>query len=121
MNPVLRRRIDEAIRRIQNDGAYMRIPAEKGDPDLVLSDCSDEIDRLTKDLMEAHTIITAREGLFNTQLDAYEILKQEHGELSRLLKLITSEFRSDPQSVQCFDLDSIVKPAIALVKKLEKR
>ena len=38
-------------------------------------------------------------------------------EAMRLLSLIAAEFKSDPMSVQCFDIHSIVKPTIALVEK----
>jgi hypothetical protein len=34
-----------------------------------------------------------------------------------LLDLIVAEFRSDPMSVQCFDLNAIVQPSHELVEK----
>jgi hypothetical protein len=43
----------------------------------------------------------------------------EAPELIRLLGLIVAEFKSDPMSVRCFDLECIVQPAIALVEKLK--
>lgn len=40
-------------------------------------------------------------------------------ELLRLLDLIVMEFKSDPTSVACFDLDAIVEPAKAIVDRLQ--
>ena len=42
-------------------------------------------------------------------------------ELLHLLSLLVAEFKSDPLSAECFDLEMIVKPAMALVTKLETR
>jgi len=41
-------------------------------------------------------------------------------ELYRLLDLIVMEFKSDPMSVQLFDLEAIVEPAKAILVKLEE-
>lgn len=36
----------------------------------------------------------------------------------RLIRLIAAEFKSDPMSVQCFDITYIVKPTIELAEEL---
>jgi hypothetical protein len=42
---------------------------------------------------------------------------KDQREALHLLDLVVAEFRSDPMSVQCFDLGAIVHPAKALVDK----
>ncbi len=42
---------------------------------------------------------------------------KDQREALRLLDLIVAEFKSDPMSVQCFDLNAIVRPATELVDK----
>lgn len=44
--------------------------------------------------------------------------KAQQKEAARLLKLIASEFTSDPMSVQCFDITAIVRPTIKLAEEL---
>ena len=41
-------------------------------------------------------------------------------EAARLLELVAFEFKSDPMSVQCFDLNVIVKPSIEITKRLRE-
>jgi len=40
-------------------------------------------------------------------------------EIARLADLVNAEFKSDPMSVQCFDLNAIVHPLDEALKKLE--
>lgn len=39
-------------------------------------------------------------------------------ECVRLLDLVVAEFKSDPMSVQCFDLNAIVSPSIETIDRL---
>lgn len=41
-------------------------------------------------------------------------------EIARIGDLIDAEFRSDPTSVQCFDLHTIVRPLGETMKKLKE-
>jgi len=41
-------------------------------------------------------------------------------EIARLADLINAEFKSDPTSVQCFDLNAIVKPLDNALRRLEE-
>ena len=54
------------------------------------------------------------------KIEVYEDELEELKEAARLLDLVNAEFRSDPMSVQCFEL-RIVKEVSEVVDKINDR